>query len=50
MVEINQVIVDDPSVVNSDPQGTGWFFKLKLADVKAIDGLMDEAAYRKLID
>ena len=50
VVEINQAIVDDPSVVNADPKGAGWFFKLKLADVKAIDGLMDEAAYRKLID
>jgi glycine cleavage system H protein len=50
VVGINQAIVDDPSVVNADPKGAGWFFKLKLADVKAIDGLMDEAAYRKLID
>jgi glycine cleavage system H protein len=50
VVEINQAIVDDPSVVNADPKGAGWFFKLKLADVKAVDGLMDEAAYRKLID
>jgi glycine cleavage system H protein len=50
VVEINQAIVDDPSVVNADPKGAGWFFKLKLADVKAIDGLMDEAAYSKLID
>ncbi len=49
VVEINQAIIDDPSIVNSDPLGAGWFYKLKLADVTAIDGLMDEAAYRKLI-
>ncbi|MCX8997788.1 glycine cleavage system protein GcvH [Rhizobiaceae bacterium BDR2-2] len=49
IVEINQAIVDDPSVVNSDPQGAGWFFKLKLADVADIEGLLDEAAYKDLI-
>lgn len=49
VVEINQTIVDDPAKVNADPQGSGWFFKMKLADVSAMDGLMDEAAYRKHI-
>lgn len=49
VVAINQDIVDDPAVVNADPMGKGWFFKLKLADVKALNGLLDEAAYRTLI-
>ena len=49
VVEINQAIADDPSLVNSDPLGKGWFFKLKLADTAALDGLLDEAAYQKLI-
>lgn len=49
VAEINDVIVNDPSIVNSDPQNAGWFFKLKLADPKAFDALMDEAAYNKLI-
>ena len=49
VVEVNQAIVDDPAIVNADPQGTGWFFKLRLEDVKAMDGLMDEAAYKTLI-
>lgn len=49
VVEINQAIVDDPAKVNADPQGSGWFFKMKLADVGAMDGLMDEAAYQKHI-
>src|SRR5512134_3425782 len=48
VVEVNQAIVDDPAVVNADPQGAGWFFKLRLADPKAMDGLLDEAAYNKL--
>ena len=49
VVEVNQGVVDDPSLVNSDPLGKGWFFKLKLADLNAIDVLMDEAAYKALI-
>lgn len=49
MVEINQAIVDDPSLVNSDPQGAGWFFKLKLSNVADADTLLDEAAYKELI-
>jgi glycine cleavage system H protein len=50
VVEINQTVVDDPASVNADPQGKAWFFKLKLDDVSAMDGLMDEAAYRKLVE
>ncbi|WP_312406983.1 glycine cleavage system protein GcvH [Rhizobium sp.] len=49
VTEINQAIVDDPSLVNSDPQGAAWFFKLKLKNVSDVDGLMDEAAYKDLI-
>jgi glycine cleavage system H protein len=49
VVEINEAIVNDPSIVNSDPENAGWFFKLKLADLKSLDGLMDEAAYKELI-
>lgn len=49
VVEVNRSIVDDPAIVNADPQGTGWFFKLKLKDLKAMDSLMDEDAYKNLI-
>lgn len=49
ITEINQAIVDDPSLVNSDPQGTGWFFKLKLKTPSDADALLDEAAYNELI-
>jgi glycine cleavage system H protein len=48
VVAINQAIVDDPAIVNADPLGAGWFFKLKLGDVTAFEGLMDEAAYKQL--
>ena len=46
VTEGNQAIADDPSLVNSDPEGQGWFFKVKLDNPGELDGLMDEAAYR----
>ena len=49
ITEINQAIVDDPSLVNSDPQGAGWFFKLKLKTASDADALLDETAYNELI-
>ena len=49
IVEINQEVVDDPSLLNSDPMGKGWFFKMKIADASEIETLMDEAAYQSLI-
>ena len=49
VTEGNQAIVDDPSIVNSDPQGAGWFFKLKLKNASDADALLDEAAYKDLI-
>ena len=49
VVAVNRTVVDDPASVNADPQGKAWFFKLKLDDVKDMDGLMDQAAYDKLV-
>jgi glycine cleavage system H protein len=49
IIESNAAITSDPSLVNSDPQGAGWFFKLKLARAADADGLMDEAAYLALV-
>jgi glycine cleavage system H protein len=46
---VNDAIVADPALVNSDAQGAAWFFKLKLANPADADGLLDEAAYRELI-
>lgn len=48
ITEVNPAIVADPSLVNSDPQGAGWFFKLKLKTLSDADGLLDEAAYKEL--
>lgn len=46
VTEGNAVLADDPSLINSDPEGEGWFFKIKMTDAGELDGLMDEAAYR----
>lgn len=46
VVEGNSKVADDPSLVNSDAEGEGWFFKLKLDNPGELDGLMDESAYR----
>ena len=43
VVAINEEIVNDPSIVNANPESSGWFYKLKLADAKSVDGLMDRA-------
>ena len=45
VVEVNEALRDDPSLANSDPQGAGWFFKVRLAEPAQVAALMDEAAY-----
>lgn len=47
VVEINQKLSDDPSLVNSDPYGDGWLVKIKVSDASALDALMDASAYDK---
>jgi glycine cleavage system H protein len=49
VIEGNQAVTDDPALVNSDPEGQGWFFKLKLDNPGELDGLMDEAAYHEWV-
>ena len=49
VIEGNAALADDPSLVNSDPENSGWFFKLTLADKGELDGLMDEAAYKDFV-
>ena len=49
VVEGNAALADDPSLINRDPEGEGWFFKLKLDDSSELEGLMDEAAYREWV-
>ena len=49
VTEGNSAIADDPALINRDPEGEGWFFKLKLADPGEVHGLMDEADYREWV-
>ncbi|WP_366655212.1 glycine cleavage system protein GcvH [Fodinicurvata sp. EGI_FJ10296] len=50
VTEANDALADDPSTVNSDPTGAGWFMKIKIADTGALDGLMDEKAYEAFVE
>ena len=46
VLEINDAVVAEPALVNSDAAGKAWFFKLRIADKSELGGLMDEAAYK----
>jgi glycine cleavage system H protein len=50
VTEGNDALGDNPALVNSDPEGEGWFFKLELDDLSELDGLMDAAAYKAFVD
>lgn len=45
----NPALADDPALINRDPEGEGWFFKMILADASELDGLMDEPTYREWV-
>ncbi|MCY4153189.1 MAG: glycine cleavage system protein GcvH [Aestuariivita sp.] len=49
IVAVNEVLVDKPEVVNSDPTGEGWFFKITPSDPTQLSGYMDKAAYLEFI-
>lgn len=49
VVEVNPALADNPEAVNTDPYGSGWMVKIKLADLSQVDGLLDAAAYKDLI-
>lgn len=50
VTEGNAALADDTALVNSDPEGEGWFFKLTLSDASELDGLMDAAAYKAFVE
>ncbi|HKL46169.1 MAG TPA: glycine cleavage system protein GcvH [Roseovarius sp.] len=49
IVEVNDVLTDEPGKVNDDPMGDAWFFKIKPSEPDQMDDLMDEVAYKKYI-
>jgi glycine cleavage system H protein len=49
VTEVNGALEEDPALVNTAPEGEGWFFKMTIADSAQLEGLMDEAAYKDFI-
>ena len=49
VIEINSALEDEPALVNSDAEEDGWFFKLRVTDASELEGLMNEAAYKKFV-
>jgi len=50
VTEVNATLAENPEKINEDPYGDGWMVKVKLSDSSEADGLMDAAAYRKLLE
>ena len=48
--EINAALEEDPALVNSAPEGDGWFFRLALTDPSELEGLMDASGYKAFCD
>ena len=50
VVEANEALSDDPALINRDPYGAGWIFKIRIADRAELDRLLDAKAYRSQIE
>jgi len=50
VVEINETIVEDPSIVNSDAEGEGWFFRIELDDPATFETLLDQDGYDEFLE
>lgn len=50
VIEVNGALNDDPALVNSDPFGDGWFFKLKIGGTPDLGEMMDENAYKEYVE
>lgn len=50
VAEINETIVEDPEIVNSDAEGEGWFFRLELDDPEVFETLLDQDAYDEYLE
>ncbi len=49
IIEVNDAVVSDPQLVNSAPESDGWLWKMTLSDPSQLEGMMDEAAYLKMV-
>lgn len=50
IIAVNDALTSNPGLVNEDPLGAGWMFKMRIDDPAVLDSLLDEEAYRALID
>ena len=49
IVEVNEALREDPSLANTDPMGSGWFFKVRVTHMEQFDDLMDPPSYDALL-
>ena len=49
ITETNKNLEGSPELVNNDPHGAGWFFKMRLSDLSEMDGMMDEQSYKDFV-
>lgn len=49
VTEVNAALADHPEILNQDPHGAGWIIKIKLADPKAVDGLLSARDYEEFV-
>ena len=50
VVDVNGTLSDQPGAVNEDPEGNGWFMRMRVADKASVDGLMDADAYKAFLE
>lgn len=50
IVEVNETLNDNPELINKDPEGEGWIFKIKVADLSQVDDLLSEEDYKKFCE
>jgi glycine cleavage system H protein len=50
ILEVNTVLADAPEQLNQSPYGDGWIFVIEMSDPSQVDGLLDAAAYRRLVE
>ncbi len=50
ILEVNEKVVDAPETVNEDPYGEGWLIRIRLSDPAEAEGLLDQAAYKQIVD
>ena len=50
VAEVNDALTQTPELLNQDPYGAGWIFSIDVSDASAVDGLLDAAAYRALVE